>query len=471
MSDVQTTTGSVHLDEKSILIVDDDEVDRTACRRALSRHGFGHARILEADMGENGLLLIWREHPDIVLLDYRLPDADGIQVLRQIASPSGVLVSDMPSVVMMTGAAEIEVAVEAMRLGARDYLVKDTEMRYLDLLPEVLDRILEERVLRAQMLQAREALQAVNQQLELSVQERAAELFAEREQAMITLASIADAVFVLDNDGRVRQMNPAAERITGENRANLIGCQLSNCITFLDAENRRAVARSPGQLPEDTSLILVRRDGSELVVKASGGKMRTDRGEVRGMVIVFHDITREHARSHALMYQATHDPLTDLPNRLLFADRLSQSINHADHNNEKLAVVFLDLDGFKNVNDTFGHHVGDHLLRSVAIRLQGCIRESDSLARLAGDEFTMVVSGKNADQGVQNVASKVIRELTTPFDVDGNEIQIGTSVGISIFPDDGASADELMEKADAAMYEAKMRGGSAYRYYSAGRAD
>ena len=320
---------------QTILIIDDDEIDRMACKRILSKSGFTASRVLEAGVGLQGVLSAQHEHPDIVLLDYRLPDADGIAILRQITSPEGALADEAPSVVMMTGAADIDVAVEAMRLGARDYLVKDAEKKYLELLPQVLDQVTEERSLRAKMRRAEEALRRANQELEQRVHERTAELFAEREQAIVTLASIADAVFVMDNEGRVRQMNPAAERMTGESSNALIGKHLTEHLTFLEAESRRPLAHAPGLLPEHRAhfpLILARRDGTELVVSPSGGQIRDDQGNASGVVTVFHDITREYARSHALMYQATHDALTDLPNRLLFTDRLSQSLNHADHN-------------------------------------------------------------------------------------------------------------------------------------------
>ncbi|HJV79401.1 diguanylate cyclase domain-containing protein [Noviherbaspirillum sp.] len=461
------------LAKRTILIIDDDEVDRMACRRTLARHRAFDMRIVEAALGAEGIRAVKDEHPDMVLLDYRLPDADGITVLRQIGEVEHDHPNEAPSVVIMTGARDLDIAVDAMRLGARDYLVKDGDKTYLELLPAVLDRIHEERALRDQMRQAEDALRTTNERLEQRVQERTAELVAERQLAMITLTSIVDAVFVMDNEGRVLQMNPAAEHMTGTDSEALIGQLLCDRITFLEESSRHKLVKPPGLaagLPEDTVLILVREDGEELFVRTTGGKMHDTDGKDIGIVTVLHDITRLHARSHALMYQATHDALTDLPNRLLFTDRLSQSINHAGHNDEKLAVVFLDLDGFKQVNDTFGHQVGDYLLQSVAQRLQGCIRESDSLARLSGDEFTMAVAGKGADRNVQMVAAKVLREMTAPFDVDGKEIRIGISLGISIFPDDGTSIDELMEKADAAMYEAKALGGSAYRYYSPGSA-
>ncbi|MDQ9169651.1 diguanylate cyclase [Oxalobacteraceae bacterium R-40] len=471
---------------ETVLIIDDDEVDRMACRRAILKSRFSKCRIMEAELGEDGIRMIRTEHPAIVLLDYRLPDTDGIEVLRTLSRMG----DETPAVVMMTGARDLEIAVESLRLCARDYLVKDAERNYLALLPEILGRIIRERRLIEQKREAEEALRLANQTLEQRVRERTSELeqtndalnrevsmrkwmsevlFEERERAMITLSSITDAVFVLNNNGEVLHMNPAAERLVGMKSAELTGKALCEQVIFLEEGSRKRWTKTFSEYVPyhgTEALILIREDGKEIVLSASGGAMHDSKGKETGIVMVLRDITIEHLRNSHLTYQATHDALTGLPNRILFSDRLAQSINHASRNAEKIAILFLDLDGFKKVNDSFGHGVGDNLLHSVADRLKGCLRDGDSLARLGGDEFTMIVSGNAADTGVRSVANKVIQQLTTPFDIEGNELRIGTSVGISIFPDDGEKVDELLEKADAAMYQAKAQGGKSYTFYS-----
>jgi len=164
-------------------------------------------------------------------------------------------------------------------------------------------------------------------------------------------------------------------------------------------------------------------------------------------------------------YVATHDVLTQLPNRQLFHDRLSQALADARRNHRKLAVLFLDLDRFKPVNDTLGHAAGDRLLRAVAQRLTGCLRQSDTAARLGGDEFTIILTRVNEPDDAARVAAKILASLSEPFVLDGFELVVTASVGISVFPGDGADNDTLIKNADAAMYRAKANGKNAYQFY------
>lgn len=163
-----------------------------------------------------------------------------------------------------------------------------------------------------------------------------------------------------------------------------------------------------------------------------------------------------------LLRVAYHDPLTGLPNRILFQDRLNQGISLAKRGNSHYALIFMDLDRFKPVNDTYGHPVGDQVIRLVADRLRQCVRESDMLARLGGDEFTIILPQINGKNDAEMVAKKIIAELSQPFDVNEYHFQLGVSVGIAIYPDNGNNGDVLLKAADDAMYHAKANGGSAY---------
>lgn len=461
--------------EIRLLIIEDDEIDRIDCRRTLSSLPSWRFILEEAELGRDGLRLITSHRPAFVLLDYRLPDIDGIEILERIS------VEELDTmVILLTGCQELDVAVKAMKLGAFDYLVKDSNRHYLHLLPHSLERAMAEHTLRIEKLRAEEELKAAYAGLEKRVAERTAALvranealFEERERALITLRSIADAVIVTDIHGHITQLNGAGEKLLGKQSAEVSGKPLPEVLPLMseathlpvDSAFWQAVLGKDVATPVD-SCILRNANGNEAIIMISAAPIHDRRGKMTGSVVVLHDITKERARTRMLAYQATHDSLTDLPNRMLFLDLLSHYLAHAQRHDEKLAIVFLDLDGFKAVNDNFGHSAGDSLLKSVAQRLRRCVRKDDSLARLAGDEFTLILAGPDAERGADNVAAKVIGELCTPFEIEGKEIQIGTSIGISVYPDDGDDADVLVQKADMAMYRAKANGGKGYRYFS-----
>jgi diguanylate cyclase (GGDEF)-like protein len=194
--------------------------------------------------------------------------------------------------------------------------------------------------------------------------------------------------------------------------------------------------------------------------------VRGDDGRVTHYVGVFSDITRVKESQEKLDYLAHHDPLTGLPNRLLFQDRLLHAIGRAARESQQLAVVFIDLDRFKNVNDTLGHHVGDELLKQVAGALGARVREGDTLARLGGDEFIVLLENVDGSYGAGQVASKMMALFEQPFTVAGHELFVTGSIGISLFPGDGEDANLLVRNADVAMYQAKSRGRNGYQFYA-----
>ena len=178
------------------------------------------------------------------------------------------------------------------------------------------------------------------------------------------------------------------------------------------------------------------------------------------------DITERKRAEERLAYIATHDSLTGLPNRSLFYDRLEHAVHTAKRNDLGIAVAFLDLDGFKSVNDTYGHEKGDLVLRDVANRLNSCVRESDSVARLGGDEFTFIFEKVRHPGDAITIAEKIIDSLTQPFEINGEFVYLTASIGISLYPEDGDDTAELIKKADTAMYAAKDLAQNSYRLYS-----
>jgi len=183
-------------------------------------------------------------------------------------------------------------------------------------------------------------------------------------------------------------------------------------------------------------------------------------------IATFADISQRKAHEERIRHLAYHDPLTGLPNRLLLRERFEQELALARRIDFRLALLFLDLDHFKGINDALGHPVGDSLLRAASARLKNCLRESDTISRLGGDEFVIVLSGRGADDNIAPIAGKLLERLDEPFEIDGHLLSVSSSIGISVFPDDGEDFDTLLKRADAALYHAKAGGRATYRYFA-----
>jgi diguanylate cyclase (GGDEF)-like protein/PAS domain S-box-containing protein len=209
------------------------------------------------------------------------------------------------------------------------------------------------------------------------------------------------------------------------------------------------------------------RQGEDYLERLSIAAVDDDKGEISHYVGIFSDITAEKESEERLLYLAHYDQLTRLPNRLLFNDRLQQAIAQAERNKMEVAVMFLDLDGFKSINDTLGHNSGDDLLRQVAQRLTACLRATDTVARFGGDEFTIVIASIEDRDDVIRVAQKITREIAKPYDIDGTAASITTSIGISFYPNDGKEPSVLIHRADNAMYHAKRHGKNHHEFYGA----
>jgi len=243
----------------------------------------------------------------------------------------------------------------------------------------------------------------------------------------------------------------------------------------IDATTRRAISHPmvkailenrAGALTPNS--ILIRRDGAEAFIEDSVTPIHDRRGKVIGAVMVFRDVSSVRAQANEMSHLARHDSLTNLPNRVLFYDRLSQAIALACRRRKKLAVLFLDIDRFKHTNDSLGHAVGDQLLQVVAQRLVSCVRNSDTVSRQGGDEFVILLSEVTRARDVSFAASNILAALREPCKIGEHEIHITASIGIGIYADDGMDPGVLMKNADVAMYHAKDSGRDGYQFFTEG---
>ena len=300
-----------------------------------------------------------------------------------------------------------------------------------------------------------------------------AALFAEQERARVTLNSIGDAVLTTDLAGKITYLNAVAEKMTGWSQAEAVGRPLAEVFHILDGITRRPV-RNPAEmaLTENKTVgmaadaVLIRRDGSEAGIEDSAAPIHDRDGKVTGAVLVFHDVTASRELAEKMAHLAHHDALTDLPNRVLLNERMTQAIALARRHGKKAAVLFLDVDRFKHVNDSLGHAIGDKLLQSVARRLLACVRASDTVSRQGGDEFLVLLPDVERSQDAAGFAAKILAALALPHRIDGQELHVTISIGIGLYPEDGQDVDTVVKSADTAMYHAKENGRNNYQFFA-----
>ena len=302
----------------------------------------------------------------------------------------------------------------------------------------------------------------------LDISERKAAEEKLREAAAV-FASTAEGVAITGLDGTIRDVNQAFCDITGYRRGDVIG---QNPRMLQSGRHDRGFyqamwlsLKKSGQWRGE--IWNRRKDTTVYPGLLTISVVSDQQGQPTGYVGVFTDITPLKQSEERLHHLAHHDPLTGLPNRLLFTDRLRQSVRHALRKHYMLAVLFIDLDRFKHINDSLGHPVGDQLLQQFAHRLRETLRAEDTVARISGDEFVVLLEDIHSSAAIAQVARKVIEALKQPFVAEHNEIRVTASIGISLFPNDGRNVAVLLRNADAAMYRAKEEGGSSYEFYTA----
>jgi diguanylate cyclase (GGDEF)-like protein/PAS domain S-box-containing protein len=423
----------------SILVIEDDAGDLGLIRAHVRLAGLrcigDKDPVTWVPTLAEGVAAVTASRPDVVLLDLSLPDSAGlatVQAMRRV-------IPDVP-IIVLTGRDDHQLAEAALRAGAQDYLVKGQFEH------DALGRAI------------RHAL--VRQRLESRLR-----LFE------AALNSAANGIVITDVNAAIEWANPAFTAMTGRTLAEAVGRTPGEVLKSgrQDAAfyQRMWATILAGQVWSG-ELVNRRKDGSVYDEALTISPVTDMNGRIQHFVAIKQDISERKATEERVQHLAHHDQLTDLPNRALLSDRLAQAVAQARRDRGTLALMFLDLDQFKPVNDTLGHDVGDLLLKEVALRLQACVpRESDTVSRLGGDEFVILLAQMDKAADAVVVAGKILAALQRPFAIGSHEIGISASLGIAVYPQHGEDVNRLLKNADTAMYHAKKAGRNCYRFFRA----
>ncbi|MDO8208533.1 MAG: diguanylate cyclase [Gallionella sp.] len=307
-------------------------------------------------------------------------------------------------------------------------------------------------------------------QMVMNLKQTKGELEKSQGQLQAVIQNVMDGIITINESGGIQGFNPAAEQIFGYSQRDILGKSIKVLLSEPDQAEHDAYIHQhlhteQGGIPgvRGREMLAIRKNGEPFPMELSLSKMVL--GGQNYFVGIARDITERRLAEQKIAHLAHYDFLTDLPNRALFLNSLVRSLSLAKRNNYKVAVFFLDLDGFKKINDTLGHDAGDLLLQQVAGRLKKTIRASDTVARVGGDEFTFVLNNPGSEEGISLLANKIIATLSEPFDLNGRLCHVGGSIGISLFPDDTQSLEQLVTQADSAMYLAKQSGKNTYKFH------
>ncbi|HEX8986736.1 MAG TPA: EAL domain-containing protein [Rhodocyclaceae bacterium] len=454
--------------QATILIVDDGP-ENLAVLGELLRPAY---RVRVANSGERALQIAAADPPpDLILLDVMMPGMDGYEVLAHLQEMPAT--RDIP-VIFVSAMDAAEDERRGLDLGAVDYITKPLRP------PIVLARVRTQ----LELKRARDALRGRNEALEAEVARRVAENLAQRQesdraraalahQRELILTSAAEGIYGVDTGGVINFVNPAAATMLGYRREELLGrdahavlhhtrpdgtpCEPERCPTRLSATRGVVI-----QGQEESFRC---KDGTALPVEYSSMPIVED-GKLLGAVVTLLDVSERKRYLEQIERKSNFDEVTGLPNRNLLADRLGHAIDHAQREAASLAVLVLNLDRFKAINDSLGRSVGDQVLHHVAVRLSHLVRKTDTFARIDGDEFVAVAEEIDAAVGTR-MAQPLLEKLAQPFVIDGREFFLAGSIGIALYPKDGGDAEALLKNATAAMYQAKSEGGDCFRFYAA----
>ncbi|MDH7511327.1 MAG: diguanylate cyclase [Clostridiales bacterium] len=425
------------MEKTRILIVEDEGLIARDIENMVKNAGYEVCGVVST--GEEAVEEVDKTEPDLILMDIVLRGSmDGVEAAERIRTRVSI------PVIYLTAHTDENTLERAKLTEPLGYTLKPIEQKELLTVIE---------------------MALYKHQMELTLREREGWLTT-------ILQSIGDGVIATDRLGHITFMNPVAEKLTGWRQPESINKPLSSVLHLIEEESGRLHRLSVPRLLNENfqnlvngNVLIVNYD-EKIPVELSAAVIRDQKNDISGLVLVLHDLTERRRYEEKLRHNAIHDHLTELPNRFLFFDRLNIALAQAQREAHKLAVLMLDLDEFKKVNDTWGHDIGDKLLQSVAYRLVHMFRKSDTIARLGGDEFVLLLPEIPHAEVAKNVAERIILSFKKPFSFEGLAVSITASIGISLFPEDGEDADTLSRNADIAMYRAKEDGKNRFHLYS-----
>ena len=429
------TAEPADLSRLSLLIVDDDEMNRYTLARRLTRDGYSNLAM--AGDGAEALTAMRNDHFDLILLDIMMPVLDGFGVLEAMRVDAAL--KGIP-VIVISAHDDLANVIRAIELGAADYL------------PKPFDPVL---------LRARVRACLERRLLQTGLEEALAET-----RAMLEISPVAT-YFV--KDAKIAWVNAMGPQLLGYKAADLAG--QSTAQLHLNGDDYANLIKKSEAILKTGAVfrgdVHMRRKDEKVILMRVAAKAIAPWDLPKGVVWTLEDVTEQRADAARIAFMAHHDQLTGLPNRLLLADRVRVALSSAARAKLLCAVMFLDLDKFKSINDTLGHGIGDELLIEVARRLKACVRDSDTVARLGGDEFVVVLPGIKQIEDVEMVAQKIRTALAAGYHLNGNAVATTPSIGIAMYPENGGMADALFLRADEAMYAVKHGGRNGYRFYTA----
>jgi diguanylate cyclase (GGDEF)-like protein/PAS domain S-box-containing protein len=437
-------------DRKTRILIADDEAQIRDVLHELLGENYECAEVASA---EEALMVLRTESFDLVLSDIMMGGITGLEMVPQVLELSPDTV-----VIMISGEQNIESAIQALRVGAFDYITKPFDLRHVE---AAVKRALEHHELRRSKRYYENFLEEV-------VKQRTTELNKANQTLSLLIQASPLAIFALDTQGNVSLWNPAAERMFGWSETEVLNLPFPVVPPIGEAAFSASFKDAlEGKLATDYETRRQRKDGTLIDINVWTAALFDSEGAISGIMAIVADITERKQAEAKINYLAYHDTLTGLPNRAAFEERLAGAVAQAGQGEAPLSVMFLSLDRFKKFNDTLGHIIGDHLLKSVAGRLTARMREGDVVARFGSDEFAFLLTRSNEAEDVASMARDFQSTLDAPFNVEGHELHVTCSIGIGLYPNDGVDAQGLLKSAGAALYRAKQHGGGNYQFYTA----